>query len=134
MPRCAKFSQVGVQIVYAPVLTWGMLMPAKVRELRRKAALCRRAASIPTSGSSNADRILVALAEQLDTMPCSVSANCKRTYPNHPPIGDQRCLSDGGVRSSSGATPALDIGDRQEQGWTERRETGIAEKHGMYLP
>jgi len=66
MPRCAKFSQVGVQIVYAPVLTWGMLMPSKVRELRRKAALCRRAASIPTSGSSNADRILVALAEQLE--------------------------------------------------------------------
>ena len=57
-------------------------------------------------------------------MPCSVSANCKRTYPNHPPIGDQRCLSDGGVRSSSGATPALDIGDRQEQGWTEPEEKG----------
>jgi hypothetical protein len=41
-------------------------MIAHVRELRRKAALCRRAASIPTSGSSNADRILVALAEQLE--------------------------------------------------------------------
>jgi hypothetical protein len=42
------------------------LMVAQVRELRRKAALCRRAASIPTSGSGNADRILVALAEQLE--------------------------------------------------------------------
>jgi hypothetical protein len=41
-------------------------MVAQVRELRKKAALCRRAASIPTSGSSNADRILVALAEQLE--------------------------------------------------------------------
>ena len=41
-------------------------MPAQVRELRRKAALCRRAASVPTSGSGNADRILLALAEQLE--------------------------------------------------------------------
>jgi hypothetical protein len=41
-------------------------MVAQVRELRRKAALCRRAASIPTSGSGNADRILLALAEQLE--------------------------------------------------------------------
>jgi hypothetical protein len=43
-----------------------MFMVAQVRELRRKAALCRRAANIPTSGSSNADRILMALAEQLE--------------------------------------------------------------------
>jgi hypothetical protein len=43
-----------------------MFMVALVRELRRKAALCRRAASIPTSGSGNADRILLTLAEQLD--------------------------------------------------------------------
>jgi hypothetical protein len=41
-------------------------MVAQGRELRRKAALCRRAASVPTSGSGNADRILVALAEQLE--------------------------------------------------------------------
>ena len=41
-------------------------MVAQVREFRRKAALCRRAASIPTSGSGNADRILLALAEQLE--------------------------------------------------------------------
>jgi len=41
-------------------------MVVHVRELRRKAALCRRAAGIPTSGSSNADRILLALAEQLE--------------------------------------------------------------------
>jgi hypothetical protein len=44
----------------------GVFMPAQVRELRRKAALCRRAASVPTSGSGNADRILLALAEQLE--------------------------------------------------------------------
>ena len=44
----------------------GCSMPAQVRELRRKAALCRRAASVPTSGSGNADRILLALAEQLE--------------------------------------------------------------------
>jgi hypothetical protein len=43
-----------------------MFMVAQVRELRRKAALYRRAASIPTSGSANADRILVGLAEQLE--------------------------------------------------------------------
>ena len=41
-------------------------MVARVQELRRKAALCRRAASIPTSGSGNADRILLGLAERLE--------------------------------------------------------------------
>ena len=41
-------------------------MPAKVRELRRKAALCRRAAAVPTSGAQSVDRILVALAERLE--------------------------------------------------------------------
>jgi hypothetical protein len=41
-------------------------MVAQVRELRRKAALCRRAAGIPTAGAGNADRILMALAEQLE--------------------------------------------------------------------
>ena len=60
------FRPVGVRIARAPVSTWGMFMVALLRELRKKAALCRRAASIPTSGSSNADRILVALAEQLE--------------------------------------------------------------------
>jgi hypothetical protein len=41
-------------------------MVALVQELRRKAALCRRAASISTSGSGRTDRILLALAEQLE--------------------------------------------------------------------
>ena len=41
-------------------------MVALVRELRRKAALCRRAARIPTSGAGSADRVLVALAEKLE--------------------------------------------------------------------
>ena len=62
----ASFRLVGVRIARAPVFTWGIFMVAQVRELRRKAALCRRAASVPTSGSGNADRILMALAEQLE--------------------------------------------------------------------
>jgi len=37
-------------------------MVAFLRELRRKAALCRRAAGISTSGSGRTDRILLALA------------------------------------------------------------------------
>jgi hypothetical protein len=41
-------------------------MVAHVRELRRKAALCRRAAGIPTDGAANADRVLLALAERLE--------------------------------------------------------------------
>ncbi|MBV8337304.1 MAG: hypothetical protein JO358_18060 [Alphaproteobacteria bacterium] len=41
-------------------------MKANAKELRRKAALCRRAASVPTTGSTNADRILLELAEQLE--------------------------------------------------------------------
>jgi len=41
-------------------------MVAHVRELRRKAVHCRRAARIPTSGSASADRILLTLAEQLE--------------------------------------------------------------------
>jgi hypothetical protein len=41
-------------------------MKASAKELRRKAALCRRAASVPTTGSTNADRILLELAEQLE--------------------------------------------------------------------
>jgi hypothetical protein len=39
---------------------------ARARELRRKAALARRAASVPTSGSADIDRVLVLLAEQLE--------------------------------------------------------------------
>jgi len=41
-------------------------MMASAKELRRKAALCRRAASVPTTGSTNADRILLELAEQFE--------------------------------------------------------------------
>jgi hypothetical protein len=40
---------------------------AKTKELRRKAALARQAASIPTSGSARVvDRVLVLLAHQLE--------------------------------------------------------------------
>ena len=35
-------------------------------ELRSKAALARRAASVPTSGSGGVDRVLVAFAERLE--------------------------------------------------------------------
>ena len=35
-------------------------------ELRRKAAMCRRLASIPTNGGSRADRRLITLAELLE--------------------------------------------------------------------
>ena len=35
-------------------------------ELRSKAALARRAASVPTSGSWTVDRVLVVLAERLE--------------------------------------------------------------------
>jgi len=41
-------------------------MKTSARELRRKAALCRRAASVPTAGSTNADLILLELAEQFE--------------------------------------------------------------------
>jgi len=44
----------------------GTIMVRQVLELRRTAALCRRAAAIPTSGAQSVDRILVALAEQLE--------------------------------------------------------------------
>jgi hypothetical protein len=41
-------------------------MMTQAQELRQKAALCRRAASTPTSGSAHADYILVLLAEQIE--------------------------------------------------------------------
>jgi len=49
-------------------VSWGDkgIHEASARELRRKAALCRRAASVPTTGSTNADRILLELAEQFE--------------------------------------------------------------------
>ena len=44
----------------------GTIMVRQVLELRRTAALCRRAAAIPTSGAQSVDRILVVWAEQLE--------------------------------------------------------------------
>jgi hypothetical protein len=38
----------------------------RVKQLRRQAALARRAASVPTSGSGRVDRLLVVLADQLE--------------------------------------------------------------------
>jgi hypothetical protein len=38
----------------------------RAKELRNRAALCRLAAAVPTSGSSRADRVLTLLAQALD--------------------------------------------------------------------
>jgi len=38
----------------------------RANELRNRAALCRLAAAVPTSGSSRADRVLTLLAQALD--------------------------------------------------------------------
>jgi hypothetical protein len=61
-------------------------MVAQVRELRRKAALCRRAATIPTSGSSNADRILMALAEQLEHDAALCERQLRKDVSDGPPV------------------------------------------------
>jgi hypothetical protein len=39
---------------------------SKAAQLRQKAALYRRAASVPTEGSHRTDRLLIELAEQLE--------------------------------------------------------------------
>jgi hypothetical protein len=39
---------------------------ARAQDLRRKAALARRAAGVPTSGSGNVDRLLLEFAGQLE--------------------------------------------------------------------
>ena len=39
---------------------------SKAAQLRQKAALCRRAANIPTEGSSQTNRLLLDLAERLE--------------------------------------------------------------------
>jgi len=48
-------------------------------ELRRKAALCRRAAHIPTAGGGRADRILLTLAAHLDREATSVEEKTRVT-------------------------------------------------------
>jgi hypothetical protein len=39
---------------------------SRIAELRNKAALCRRAASVPTSGGHHEDRVLLAVATELE--------------------------------------------------------------------
>jgi hypothetical protein len=39
---------------------------SKAAQLRRQAALCRRAASIPTEGSNHTNRLLLDIAERLE--------------------------------------------------------------------
>ena len=41
-------------------------MDDQTRELRQRAALCRRAAALPSSGDATIDRELVALAQRLE--------------------------------------------------------------------
>jgi hypothetical protein len=65
-----------------------VLMVARVQELRRKAALCRRVASIPTSGSGNADRILLGLAEQLERDAALREQELRGNRPNRTPDTD----------------------------------------------
>jgi hypothetical protein len=69
-------------------------MVALVRELRRKAALCRRAASISTSGSGRTDHILLALAEQLELDAA---------------LGEQQLQEDVPALSSTWAPPRLEL-------------------------
>jgi hypothetical protein len=39
---------------------------SKAAQLRRKAALCRRAAVVPTQGSANTNRLLLEIADKLE--------------------------------------------------------------------
>jgi hypothetical protein len=48
-------------------------------ELRRKAALLRRVASIPTSGGMHTDRVLIGLAERLDSEAARVERQSERS-------------------------------------------------------
>jgi hypothetical protein len=62
----------------------GTRMVTQVRELRRRAALYRRVAGIPTSGSANTDRILIVLAERLERDAALGDVNCERTASSKP--------------------------------------------------
>jgi len=51
-------------------------------ELRRKAALFRRIASIATSGGGSADRLLLHLAERLDNEAAAAEGKSDRSSPH----------------------------------------------------
>jgi hypothetical protein len=42
------------------------------KELLKRAAICRRAAAVPTSGSASDDRVLIELAEALEREAASI--------------------------------------------------------------
>ena len=67
-------------------------MVGQVRELRRKAAVCRRAAGIPTDGAGNADRILMALAEKFEHEAAVLEA--RRDEPSTRFLGAEPLLTD----------------------------------------
>ena len=60
------------------------IAPMRARELRRKAALARRAASVPTSGSGRVDRLLVLLAAQLERDASLLEQDGRRGYRGSP--------------------------------------------------
>jgi hypothetical protein len=57
-------------------------------ELRRKAALCRRVAAVPTSGSTSADRVLTELAETLEHEAAAIE---RQLMGNKPPTAPGPC-------------------------------------------
>lgn len=61
-------------------------MPRRA-ELRRKAELCRRAASVPTTGGHYEDRVLLAVAEELEHEAEALERHLNR-QPRHHMIED----------------------------------------------
>ena len=62
-------------------------------ELRKKAALFRRIASIPTSGGSPAERVLLLLADRLDDE-AAVAGAARLSDPNLPKPNADRMSGD----------------------------------------
>jgi hypothetical protein len=52
---------------------------SKAAQLRQKAALCRRAASIPTEGSNHTNRLLLDIAERLEREAAALEHSKKDT-------------------------------------------------------
>jgi hypothetical protein len=51
-------------------------------ELRKKAALCRQTASVPTNGSTSANRVLIKLAEALEHEAAVIERQSSRDRPS----------------------------------------------------
>jgi hypothetical protein len=52
---------------------------SKAAQLRQKAALCRRAAAVPTQGSTSTNRLLLEIAEQLECEAAALEDSNKDT-------------------------------------------------------